>query len=486
MKIGIDLGTTTSTISVLEPNGRVRTDQTMPSLGAYRNGSFYFGESAHAELQSITHKSYPIRDLKLSLGEKDVKVGPLTLSTDKIVVEMLRHLAKRVAGDSEIHEAVIGTPVNVSGKHREALLSCASRAGFKNVRLIYEPTAALVGAIDPSRMSPNSTILVVDWGGGTLDLSVVRKTEDVLHELAVDGDVSVLGGSQMDERLLDLLVAKYPALKDKLATIPEGRDLLRIEIESYKCQILDDPFPEDDAIEFWPSWLDLSAPITMTGQEVVTVVENMADEAVNRIRDFLYRSRLNVSSLTHVLFAGGVCQSHIVQERLKASLPDIEVIETAIPQQLTGYGCGRLLKYGFGIQLASDFGVRQSDDSFSRILPSGHDIGLGTYRVSEFLVTDALAQEAAFDFGILPAHERVVSMISNNSDGFISLGNMFLRCQKNEGEMKGGTFDLIKLYCGIKHSLTVTIYAESNVGGSSDTLSLSGLPMMIRLNGLDS
>lgn len=486
MKIGIDLGTTTSTVSILEPNGRVRADKTIPSLGAWRNGRIVFGEEAHAALQNETDRSFPVRDLKLSLGERDIKVGPHTESTETLVAEMLRCLAKRVAGNHSIEEAVIGTPVNVSGKHRDALLRSALQAGFENVRLIYEPTAALVGAIDPGRMSQNSTILIVDWGGGTLDLSIVRKTDDTLHELAVDGDVSVLGGSQMDERLLDLLIAKYPGVKAKLATIPEGRDLLKIEIEIYKRQILEEPFPEDDVVDIWPSWLDLSFPMKMTGLDVVNVVSEMADEAVERIREFLYRSRMNLSHLTHMLFAGGVSQCHIIRDRLKASLPDVEVVETAIPQQLTGYGCGRLLKYGFEVQLASDFGVRQSDGSFCRILPSGHDLGLGTYRVSEFLVTDPLAQEAAFDFGILPSTGSAVSMISNNADGFVSLGNMFLRCQQYEGQMKGGSFDLIKLYCGITHSLAVTVYAESNIGGASDTQSLTGLPLMIRLAGLDS
>jgi molecular chaperone DnaK len=485
MKIGIDLGTTTSTVSVLEPNGKVRAEKPLDSLGAWRNGAIVFGEAAHRALSHATEKSFPVRDLKLSLGNRDIKVGPNTVPTSDLVTEMLKFLARQVAGDAPIREAIIGTPVNVSGKHREALLQSALNAGFENVRLIYEPTAALVGAINPGRMSNDNTILVIDWGGGTLDLSIVRKSGDVLHELAVDGDVSVLGGSQMDERILDLLIDNSPGVKAKLAAIPEGRDLLKIEIEIYKRQILTADFPEDeDDVPIWPSWLDLDSAMTLSPSLIVDVVTDMANEAVKRIHEFLYRSRISLPHLTHVLFAGGVSQCHIIRNLLINSFPDVEVIETAIPQQLTGYGCGRLLQYGFQVQLASDFGVRQSDNSFCRILPSGHDLGLGTYRSCDFFVTDPIAMEAAFDFGILPSKGSVTSMISDNSDGFVSLGNMFLRCQNSAGDLRGLS-DLIKLYCGITHSLAVTVYAESNVAGDSKVQSFTGLPLMIRLGGLE-
>jgi molecular chaperone DnaK len=484
VKIGIDLGTTTSTVAVLEPDGRVTARTPIPSLGAWRNGHVVFGESAYPALLDETQKAYPVRDIKLSLGERDTRIGPHAVPTDELVAELLRSLAKLVAGNHPIEEAVIGTPVNVSEGHRAALLRSAELAGFKSTRLVYEPTSALVGAIDPGRMSRQSTILVVDWGGGTLDLSIVRKVDDALRELAVDGDVSVLGGSQMDDRLLDKLLAQQPSVKAKLAMLPEGRDLLKVEIEQHKRHILEGPFPEDDEVEIWPTWLGISSPLTLRGTDVVHVVATMADEAAERILNFLYRANMDLSHLTHVLFAGGVSQSALIRERLEAVLRDIEVIETAIPQQLTGYGCGRLLQYGFEVQLAADFGVRQSDGSFCQTLPAGHDLGLGTYRVAEFMVTDPLAVEAVFDFGVLPAGHSGADMLSSSSEGYVSLRTLFLRCQKSEGQLRGGSYDIVKLYSGITHALAITVYAESNVGGASASESITGVPLLIRLNGL--
>ena len=484
MRIGIDLGTTTSTVSILDPDGRVRANSPMPSLGAWRNGEVVFGEDAYSALRNTDQPAFPVRDLKLSLGENDVRIGPRTEPTEKLVAELMRALAKRVAGGHVIEEAVIGTPVNVSEEHRAALLRSAALAGFQKTRLVYEPTSALVGAIDPSRMSRQSTILVVDWGGGTLDLSIVKRNGDALRELAVDGDVSKLGGSQMDERLLDLLIAQQQGLKARLAAKPEGRDLLKVQIEQHKREILEAAFPESDDVEFWPPGLDLEHPLVLRGIEVLSVATEMADQAAERILEFLFRSGMNLSHISHVLFAGGVCQCTLIRERLQERLADVEVIETSAPQQLTGRGCGRLLQYGFEVQLATNFGVLQSDGTFCQILPTGHDLGLGAYRVADFMVTDPLAAEAVFDFGI-QASNGARGMVSGDADDFVSLGSMFLRCQQREGQLRGGSFDVVRLYSGITPTLAVTVYAESNVGGASVSQSITGVPLLIRLNGLD-
>ena len=485
MRIGIDLGTTTSTVSILDPDGRVRANPPIPSLGAWRNGEIVFGEDAYTSLRNADQKAYPVRDLKLSLGENDVRIGPHVESTEKLGAELMRALAKRVAGAHVIEEAVVGTPVNVSEEHRAALLRSAALAGFRKTRLVYEPTSALVGAIDPSRMNRQSTILVIDWGGGTLDLSIVKRSGDALRELAVDGDVSKLGGSQMDARLLDDLIVQQPGLKAKLAAKPEGRDLLKVQIEQHKREILETAFPEDDDVEFWPPGLDLEHPLVLRGAEVVRVATEMANQAAERVLEFLFRSGMNISQISHVLFAGGVCQCALIRERLQERLPDVEVIETSAPQQLTGRGCGRLLHYGFEVQLAAAFGARQSDGTFCQILPTGHDLGLGAYRVADFMVTDPLAAEAVFDFGIL-ASDQSRGMLSSEAEGFVSLSSMFLRCQQHAGQLRGGSFDVVRLYSGITPTLAVTVYAESNVGGSSATQSISGVPLLIRLNGLDS
>jgi len=482
VKIGVDLGTTTSTVVRLDPRGKpIHPGVPVPSLGAWRNGELVFGEDAYIALGNPEVPAFPVRDIKLSLGTKEIRVGPHVLETEEVVAQLLRYLADKDARGAVIEEAVIGTPVSVSEGHRQALLRSAERAGFRKTRLVYEPTSALVGAIEPRAMSEKSTVLVVDWGGGTLDISLIRKEYDCLREIAVDGDVSTLGGSQMDSRILQRLLERSPGIKSRLAEVPEGIDRIKVEIEKEKRSILESHSPETDDAELTTRFL--AQRLVLRGQDVVDVATEMAAEAAEQILQFLFRASLGVTEITHVLFAGGVSRCAIVRDRILEVLPEVTVIETTIPQLLTGYGCARLLRYGFELQLAADFGVRQSDESFCLMLPAGHGIGLGTYRTADFMVTDPLAQEAVFDFGLLPSGGVAQGMISGPAKGFVSLKTLFVRCQNRPGGLTGSSYDLVRAYCGISHALAAIIFAESNVAGASVSDTASGIPFVTRLMG---
>lgn len=484
MRIGVDLGTTTSTVVRLGPKGTpVPPYYLAPSLGAWRNGEFHFGDEAHQVLNDPRTPAFPIRDIKLSLGRDSVKVGGISLEVGDVVVALFKYLANKVAPGQEIEEAAIGTPVNVSEAHRLGLLACAKKAGFRNARLVYEPTSALVGAIDPKAMSRYGSVLVVDWGGGTLDLSLVRKEADCLREIAVDGDVSRLGGSRMDESIVQRMLDRKPAIKSALAKITDGLDRLKVEVEREKRSVLESIDPDSEEVEISPFWLNNT--LVLKGSDVIEVVKEMADTAATQIVDFLTRSGLSVADVTHVLFAGGVCRCPLVRETILEILPNVVVLETTIPQQLTGFGCARLLSYGFELRLAADFGVRQSDESFCRLLPADHDIGLGTYRIADFMVTDPVAPEAIFDLGVISGARDGNGMLSRSADGFISLKTLSVRCQQHEGDLTGSSYDVVRVYTGISQALAAIVHAESNVGNASVTDRISGIPFAVRLKGLD-
>ena len=483
MRIGLDLGTTTSTLAYLGPDGRVRTGPTVSSLCAWRNGTLFFGEEAHAALRDNSVPAFPIRDVKLALGEGPLRIGPVSIEPVDVVAGLMRYLARRVSGEQQIEDAVIGTPVNVSEKHRLELLEAAKRAGFAKVRLVYEPTAAIAGAIDLSSLDAHSTVLVVDWGGGTLDLSIVRKNGRALREVAVDGDVRVLGGTQMDEQLLDRLLDRNPELRARVAARDGGRDLLKVDIEQEKLHILslDDPGSEDGLLA--PSWLELTSRIILKGADVEDVAMRMADQAADRIRQFISRSRLSLRDITHVLLAGGVCKSDLIRDWLLDSLPGVQQLPSSVPQQLTGSGCAHLLAKGFEVQLASHFGVMQSDDTFCTLLPAENRTEIGTYRELEFFVTDANALEAVFDLGIVATDGDAHRMLSASAEGFIRMSNFSLRCRKDGAPLRGvSSNDILRVYAGIGESLVVVVYAESSNAGSSERVSISGVPMLIRLS----
>src|SRR5690242_1246212 len=119
MRIGIDFGTTTSNVSVLLPaTGKIQTIGPDPSIGAWKNGKYAFGDEAIALLTSGDRTVYPIRDLKLSLGRRDLRVGPVILNTEEAVTRLLQYLVRRTNSNETVEDAVIGTPVRAPHDHR--------------------------------------------------------------------------------------------------------------------------------------------------------------------------------------------------------------------------------------------------------------------------------------------------------------------------------------------------------------------------------
>ena len=210
MRVGIDFGTTTCTIGRIRADGRRTVHGPIPSVGAWRNGTLVFGDEARKLILSDDLSVHPIRDLKLSLGLRDVRIGPHTFPSIDFAEGLLRHLLQRLGNSEETEEAIIGTPVKMPHSHRVALREAAIRAGIGSVRFVYEPTAALIGAARFERIGTEDHVLVVDWGGGTLDVSVVRHKDDVFRELAVGGDLHQFGGTRIDEALARGILSRSP------------------------------------------------------------------------------------------------------------------------------------------------------------------------------------------------------------------------------------------------------------------------------------
>ncbi len=99
----------------------------------------------------------------------------------------------------EIEEAIITVPAYFNDKQRSDTKKAAQIAGLKVERLINEPSAAAL-AYRLSYGKEDKSLLVFDFGGGTLDLSYVECFENVIEIVAVVGD-NYLGGDDIDQAI---------------------------------------------------------------------------------------------------------------------------------------------------------------------------------------------------------------------------------------------------------------------------------------------
>ena len=204
--IGIDLGTTNSLAGYWEYNAvhlipNAFGEFLTPSVVSIdEKQTVYVGKVAKERL--ITHPDQTVSVFKRSMGtEKRWKISGTSFSPEELSAMVLRRLkedAEAYLGES-VEEAVISVPAYFGDKARKATRDAGRLAGLKVERILNEPSAAALACVHMDGID-QARYLVFDFGGGTLDVSLVQCFENVIEVKAVSGNTH-LGGSDFDQAI---------------------------------------------------------------------------------------------------------------------------------------------------------------------------------------------------------------------------------------------------------------------------------------------
>jgi len=209
--IGIDFGTSNSVAANFQygqaevlPNHEGQ--KWTPSVVTLRrDGSLSFGQEAKENFD----EQRSIRSIKRILGTPErVPLVGQSLRTEQIAV-MLFSLLKKDAEQylkEPFTKAVVTIPANSKGLARHATKLCAGAAGLQVLTLINEPTAAAICYGLNSQQ--DQTVLVYDFGGGTLDVTILRIHHGIFEEISSKG-IGKLGGDDIDELLGNVLAKRF-------------------------------------------------------------------------------------------------------------------------------------------------------------------------------------------------------------------------------------------------------------------------------------
>ena len=229
---GIDFGTTNSLASVVVrdralPLTDVATGRPHPSVVWYRGSEIVVGREAKQYLDITAEGAPPgfVRSPKMRLRrEGPIFVDGRPIDPTDPVSKVLQHLKRDAAAPRDratgydLRSAVMTIPVDFGGRERRALRQAALKAGIGVIQFVHEPVAALYGYLraqpdyrrELARLEGRS-VLVFDWGGGTLDLTLCRIQGGSIRQIASLGDNEV-GGDEFDGRLRNLLRQKHAAV----------------------------------------------------------------------------------------------------------------------------------------------------------------------------------------------------------------------------------------------------------------------------------
>lgn len=340
---GIDFGTTNS-LAAVSVGGRVLalvdqvTRRPHPSVIWYRGSDIVAGREAR-ENMDITESGAPpgfVRSPKMSLRrDGPIFVDGRPVEPTDAVAEVLRHLkadasiARGGAPSHDLSRAVFTIPVDFGGPERRALREAARKAGIGVVQFVHEPVAALYAHLraqpdlgrELARLEGRS-ILVFDWGGGTLDLTLCRIAGGAIMQVRNFGDNEV-GGDKFDERLRNHLREKHAAahgLDDITALEQPGMAAkLLHQCEILKIHLSDPKVDTEDVIV--RNYLKVDGPgknllASVTRAELEGLSSGIVARGLARIDEILEQAQLTYQDIELCLATGGMVNMPAIRDGL--------------------------------------------------------------------------------------------------------------------------------------------------------------------------
>ena len=243
--IGIDLGTSNSAAAVVmggKPSiipaaeGATVGGKAFPSVVAFtKEGDLLVGEPARR--QAVTNPDRTIIAAKRKMGSEhtftvqDKNYKPQQISA--FILQKIKKDAEAFVGEP-VKKAVITVPAYFDDNQRQATKDAGTIAGLDVVRIINEPTAAsLAFGLDKSK--EDMKILVFDFGGGTLDVTIMEMGGGVFEVMSTSGDTH-LGGTDMDKVIIDYILDEFKK-KEGVDLSQDSTAMTRIREAAEKAKI---------------------------------------------------------------------------------------------------------------------------------------------------------------------------------------------------------------------------------------------------------
>ncbi|TCO55214.1 Hsp70 family protein [Actinocrispum wychmicini] len=341
--LGVDIGTT-YTAAALWREGRVQTvplgnrANAVPSVLFLReDGSMLVGEAAAR--RGIIDPDRQAREFKRRMGDDiPILIGGRGMAAHQLTGEVLKFVIERVSesqGGPPRH--VVLTHPAAWGDYRKNLLTQAAvQGGLHEVGLLPEPVAAATWYASQERIEPGSLIGIYDFGGGTFDASVVRKTATGVEIYGEAGGDDSIGGIDFDHALFrhvgtaagvdvgqldmsDQLTAS--AMAQVFASVVEAKEALSADVEAVVPVVLP----------------GVSRQVLITRAEFEDLIRQRVLGTVGVFGQVVQRAGVDPSKLHGVLLVGGSSRIPLVRQLLSAEL-GIRVAVDAHPKYTVSLG----------------------------------------------------------------------------------------------------------------------------------------------------
>ena len=326
LAIGIDLGTTTSCVSVFR-NGKVEIipnefgDRTTPSIVSFTDNGILIGNPA--KLQMINNPSNTIYNSKRFLGKKitdneikkDLKIYPFKIEkgknntiqfsitenkkikkfTPEAILSNILLKLKLIASkylNTEVKDAIITVPASFNDSQKQSTQNAGKIAGLNVLRIINEPTSAGIAYKfnNKTKINKKQNVIIFDLGGGTFDISLLEIDNDSIEVKVTKGDNN-LGGENFDNELTEYCIKEFYN-QYQIDLNNNKRSIRRLKDACEKLKIdLSDKLESIINIDYLMNGKDFEKKITRSDFE--EICENLFNKCKNTLEQVLKEKKID-------------------------------------------------------------------------------------------------------------------------------------------------------------------------------------------------
>lgn len=362
--IGCDLATCMSMVAVWK-NGGVEIissdtgNRTVPSVVSFGEERLV-GEAAKSA--SATNPKNTVYDAKRLIGrnfndpivQQDMKTWPFSVVDDganrpmvevngkrmyaeeisAMVLQKLKAMAEAYLGQ-EVKDAVVTVPAYFNDAQRQATKDAGRIAGLNVLRLLAEPTAACIAYGLDKKATHERKVVIFDFGGGTLDLSLLTVEEGIFEVRATSGDTH-LGGQDLDNRIVEWALAEFTK-KNKIDARANPKALARLRLAAERAKkTLSTANQATLEVDSLAEGVDLQ--LTLTRAKFESLCEDIFRKCITPCENILRDSKFAKSDIDDVVLVGGSSRIPRIQQLLREFFNGKELCQSIHPDEAIAYG----------------------------------------------------------------------------------------------------------------------------------------------------
>lgn len=424
--VGIDFGTTNSAIVEYSPANKIKPFRNIgdedgspiPSVISidYLTNQINYGREAKNKLMKYhsTGDVLVVQSVKTALASgKTWSTGARIWTEEEIATTLLKKLSEKYRETSAqklpIREAVIAIPVGFPQNKRKLLRKAANEAHITISTFVSEPTAAFIA--HSKELKHCRYVAVFDWGGGTLDISILEINDGCIIERQTAN--WLVAGDEIDRRFAEWIhqkIIKEDGILTPFDSVPtKEKQILLNEAENHKKQLQEEKDTEVSLLNY----LKKPRSLVVTQTDFNALIQPIVERAIELLIQSIEGAHISVNEIGKLIVVGGSSKLQLLQDMIheKWLSPDILFPENA--DWDVAKGAAILAANPGCYRLAEHIGLVLADDQFHSIFKTRTDASEANLKLHLGLVEEA--ESATFVFATQDPGTSLVQTIDEYS-----------------------------------------------------------------------